>query len=1592
MDELWRIALEILDSDAALAQEVITLLASDGGMLRIAELLRHEIEGSNEPRPTREFSARLLPFLKTFSHTNVVTSAILEGRLVSIYNYVFGHGGERGTRLFTIIADHLSYLQSTAILADEAFHETLLEHFDASITVLSKMVELNTTAQINEGLQAIVDRLRIVLNASPHLAVVSALSSKLSRIEQRFGIGQNVPLAQSKKSSLTTCATLTLRKSLPGHLSEEGPRHDNDHADIRNISILPTQQEIQSARSEYLPPSNADEWHLHGLPGLLDRNFRLLKEDTVGQLRDAANFELERLSQAQAGEGVPTRARQRMRTHAYEHITVEDIDFDAFRGLQFVIGFDQPKQLKGKSKSERQDWWEGSKRLGSDALVCLLSSAGSATFLVVTAAPAPAAPKTNDAGVSSFHTKYNLWRDGKRGHIVAQLVKDDDVRSTFHKILQGDMYLSLVEFPGVLLPAFMPTLKAMQRMSASLDLPFVEVLAPTSLVARDDARGGEVDPPAYASRPGFKFDLTAITNDNTEIALRPAHNLEGVVRDLVEHSSLDHAQSVAVVQSLSRKVALIQGPPGTGKSYTGGALVKALLANKAVANLGPILYVTYTNHALDQGSERLLDDGVSQIVRIGGRSKSNRMAEVNLRIIAKNEELTKTEKSDRWRAKINMLEETEEINNILRDVGEFRKQAPLSFHFKTNHPEHYQQLFEKTDEDGFTKVTHAKTDRDVLESWLRDALEIHHLPRTVRKLQRMPLDTLDKQERRTLVQSWKDELEEPLQHKLEIVMQAYSTAKQDFDRVRTEKDTRVLRQANVIGITTSGLAKSLDLLRRVNAKVLIVEEAGEVLEAHLLTALLPTIEHVILIGDHQQLRPQIQNWLDLSVESHGGGDYALDVSLFERLVQPRNSTDAPPVPFCSLEIQRRMHPSISDLIRKTVYPHLQDSATVLEYPSIVGLKKRLYWMNHPHLEDEKDDVHSTSHTNEFECNMVTALVSHLVRQGVYRYEDVAVITPYLGQLRQIRNKLAKTMEIVLNERDEIDLAVQDDDEASTNPNPPRRMDVAKATLSKAVRIATVDNFQGEEAKVIVVSLVRSNDKNKPGFLRTTNRINVLLSRAQHGMYIFGNFQTMANVPVWHHVLDLLAADGNVGDSLKLCCPRHPDTPMLVQAPEDFLRLSSEAGCDLLCDKQLPCGHACVAKCHSELLHEAVYCMKPCTRPKEGCKHNCPRVCGDLCNEKCFVTVSDLNVLLDCGHIETSLPCHLYQDPTKIQCRKAVQAIIPGCQHEVTKHCYIDVNTDSYRCSATCGAILSCGHRCTRPCSDCRRRDELGYMVTDHSICRQVCNRNYSTCNHRCQSACHEDLPCGLCEQKCDSKCAHSACGKKCHEPCVPCAEAKCTSHCPHSTYRMPCAAPCDWLPCSLRCTEQLACGCQCPSLCGEVCPGADRCQNCASDDVKSMQADLLMFEAYREIDLNKDPCIFTECGHIFTVSSLDGFMAMSEYYEICPDTDKVTAMKSTTASFSSQELKTCPECRGSLRNVSRYGLIIRRACLDESTKKLATWSHRRRHVLSESLASEQSSLLSSMGKALKPAEIVTLRGSTKAILDSMKKLQTFARY
>ena len=87
---------------------------------------------------------------------------------------------------------------------------------------------------------------------------------------------------------------------------------------------------------------------------------------------------------------------------------------------------------------------------------------------------------------------------------------------------------------------------------------------------------------------------------------------------------------------------------------------------------------------------------------------------------------------------------------------------------------------------------------------------------------------------------------------------------------------------------------------------------------------MPSVEHLICIGDPLQLRPTVNNYgayyprnptginlrvSALSVDSHSGRKlYRFDMSLIERLSQAGMAMS-------QLNVQRRMRPTISDLIR-----------------------------------------------------------------------------------------------------------------------------------------------------------------------------------------------------------------------------------------------------------------------------------------------------------------------------------------------------------------------------------------------------------------------------------------------------------------------------------------------------------------------------------------------------------------------------------------------------------------------------------------------------------------------------------------------------
>jgi hypothetical protein len=234
---------------------------------------------------------------------------------------------------------------------------------------------------------------------------------------------------------------------------------------------------------------------------------------------------------------------------------------DRKKGLQVIAEFDQSPQINNKSMNQREDWWKGSKLLQVNSLVCFVSSNGKIIFLSVCNPILP------------FHRRKDSNSDDKR--------RSDDIPSLFRQANHASVLLglaeyktedaiwisthtapsktrqSLVEFPGVLLPSFQPTLQALQKMSRKLSLPFAEIVAPDSQTS-----ASVIKPPAYTTKRGFSFNLNVLAG--VPLTLKPRQPFDFTKLD--RGSTLDEAQQFAVIQALSTGLALIQGPPGTGKS------------------------------------------------------------------------------------------------------------------------------------------------------------------------------------------------------------------------------------------------------------------------------------------------------------------------------------------------------------------------------------------------------------------------------------------------------------------------------------------------------------------------------------------------------------------------------------------------------------------------------------------------------------------------------------------------------------------------------------------------------------------------------------------------------------------------------------------------------------------------------------------------------------------------------------------------------------------------------------------------------------------------------------------------------------------
>ena len=461
-----------------------------------------------------------------------------------------------------------------------------------------------------------------------------------------------------------------------------------------------------------------------------------------------------------------------------------------------------------------------------------------------------------------------------------------------------------------------------------------------------------------------------------------------------------------------------------------------------------------------------------------------------------------------------------------------------------------------------------------------------------RKLETINPWDLSPSDRWGLYLYWREAYFTAAEMKCQSLTEEYEAISLQIRELKYQEDEIAMKRVDVIAMTTSCAARYRHTLEKIQPKVVIIEEAAEVLEAHVLTSLSKGIEHLILISDHQQLKPSPEVF-DLAVK------YNLELSLFQRMVN--NGMECP-----MLEIQHRMRPEISKLLRH-IYPKLQDHHSVMNYPNIMGVSRNIMFINHH--EKEMSTEHTKSKSNIHEAQFIKGLCMYFLQQG-YKPSQITVLTGYAGQLIELKKTMPKA-------------------------------------VFQGVRITAVDNFQGEENDIILLSLVRSNSDGSIGFLRTDNRICVALSRAKHGLFVIGNFDLLEEKSeMWKKIVCDVKKIGCFDDNITLQCQNHPNITVRAKTGVDFSQ-APDGGCTKPCEFRLECGHVCEKACHPKDPEHLDYkCRKVCSKFTCDMEHRCKKPChlGRKCGP-CTTRVQ--KIMPSCYHLQY-MECN--EKPKDVSCK------------------------------------------------------------------------------------------------------------------------------------------------------------------------------------------------------------------------------------------------------------------------------------------------------------------------------------------------------
>ncbi|MGA8016603.1 MAG: DEAD/DEAH box helicase family protein, partial [Candidatus Dormiibacterota bacterium] len=286
-------------------------------------------------------------------------------------------------------------------------------------------------------------------------------------------------------------------------------------------------------------------------------------------------------------------------------------------------------------------------------------------------------------------------------------------------------------------------------------------------------------------------------------------------------------------------------------------------------------------------------------------------------------------------------------------------------------------------------------------------------------------------------------------------------------RCDDEDDPRLM-EANCYFATCATAATSA--ITDMNFDVVILDEANKARVDEALPALRLGAA-LALVGDHKQLPPVEDDSLYGIVEIDPRLEELVNTSLFEMAWEG----GLPEQARCLLTIQHRMHPQIAAYVSRASYDgQLEDAPEVKAYDFVTRrpFPVALHFVDTDGMRGSRERRGpGGALRNETEVR-VAAHVVRLLDERCPRELSMAVIAMYAEQVERLRQALGRRK------------------------------------FKRSVKIDTVDSFEGREEDLVVISLVRSNERGRIGFLRVPNRLNVAVSRARRLVACIGDAATL----------------------------------------------------------------------------------------------------------------------------------------------------------------------------------------------------------------------------------------------------------------------------------------------------------------------------------------------------------------------------------------------------------------------------------------------------------------------------------------------------